>query len=232
MDGTTGMRAGARVGAVVVALVSAASLVLQYVILVRATVDTIGPALATLRFLSYFTILSNLLVTAVAVSAALPAEGRAGRWLRRERVRGGAALYIGVTGLVYVLILRHLWQPQGLQWWADSGLHYATPALYLLWWLGASGHGRLDWRDAGAWLAFPAAYAAWVAVRGAVTPEYPYPFIDVGALGWAKTGGNAGLVLAAFCVGGGLLVGLDRWLGARAVSALRQEPARRAGDRT
>lgn len=226
MDGAMGKWRGDRWGAVTVALVSAASLVLQYVILVRATADTIGPTLATVRFFSYFTILSNLLVTAVAMAAVVQAEGRAGCWLRRARVRGAAALYIGMTGLVYGLILRHLWQPQGLQWWADSGLHYVTPALYLLWWLLTPGHGRLGWRDAVAWLAFPALYATWVAARGAVVQEYPYPFIDVGALGWAKAGGNAGLMLLLFCMASGVLVEIDRRLGARLAPAWRREPAR------
>ena len=44
------------------ALVTVAALVLQYVLLVRSTLESIGPLPATVRFFSYFTILGNLLV--------------------------------------------------------------------------------------------------------------------------------------------------------------------------
>src|SRR5687768_3613277 len=133
MDAGTDLGPGGRRFAVVVALVSAASLLLQYVLLIRITLDTVGPVFATVRYFSYFTILANLLVTAIAVTAMFSSVGAAGRFLASPRVRGGVALYIGVTGIVYFTILRHLWQPQGAQWWADSGLHYATPVLYLSW---------------------------------------------------------------------------------------------------
>ncbi len=193
-----------------VALLAAAAVVLQYVLLLRAAPD--GAALATLRFLSYFTILSNL---AVVVACAVMASGRPS-WIASPRALGAVALYIAVTGLVYVLVLRHLWQPQGLQWWADSGLHYATPLAYLGWWLGLVPHARLRWRDLGAWLLFPLAYLAWTLLRGAWLGEYPYPFIDVGTLGLAGALRNAALVCVGFVVVGAALVVLDRLLGRRA----------------
>src|SRR5687768_14857613 len=74
----TGMRSNGRRFAAVVALVSAASLLLQYGLLIRITFDTIGPMFATVRYFSYFTILSNLLVTAVAVVAMSGDVGAAG----------------------------------------------------------------------------------------------------------------------------------------------------------
>jgi len=199
-----------RAFAAVVALVSATSLLLQYVLLVRLTLDTVGPAFATVRFLSYFTILSNLLVACVAGSAAFGADAR---WFARPGVRGGVAVYIAVTGTVYFLILRHLWQPQGAQWWADSGLHYATPALYLAWWLACVPHGRLDWRVLPRWLLFPLGYLLWTFARGAMVHEYPYPFIDVDQLGLATALRNSTGVLLLMLVAGTLLVLLDRALG-------------------
>lgn len=183
MEVGTGLSVGGRRLAAVVALVSAASLLLQYVLLIRLTFGTVGPVLATVRFFSYFTIISNLLVTAVAVAAISGGTGTAGRFLARPRVRGGVALYIGVTGIVYFTILRHLWQPQGAQWWADSGLHYATPVMYLSWWFACLPHGRLSWSDVPRWLVFPMAYLLWTFARGALVHEYPYPFLDVDQLG-------------------------------------------------
>lgn len=193
--------------------VAAGSLLLQYAILIRATQDTIGPGFATVRFFSYFTVLSNMLVVFATGSALLGSNARITDFFRRSAVKGGIALYIGVTGAIYFLILRHLWQPQGAQWWADTGLHYATPLLYLAWWLLGVRHGALRWGDIMRWLAFPLAYLLWTFLRGAWVHEYPYPFIDVGQLGWTAVIRNAAGILAAFLGLGAAFVAIDRRLG-------------------
>jgi hypothetical protein len=205
-----------RVCAGLVGSLALAALVLQYVLLVQLTRDNIGIALGTVRFLTYFTILSNI---AVALAAFTAATGRVD-FFAQARVRGAVALYIGVTGSIYFFILRHLWQPQGAQWWADTGLHYAVPLAYWAWWLACVPHGTLRWRDVAGWLLFPLAYVVWVFVRGAWLGEYPYPFIDVGQLGWAKVAINAVGVMVVFVALGVLIVGVDRVLGRRLASSL------------
>lgn len=200
-----------RVCAALVGLLSLAALVLQYVLILQLTRDNVGVVLGTVRFFSYFTILSNIAVMLVACTAA---AGRPGCFAQ-ARVRGAVALYIGVTGSIYFFILRHLWQPQGAQWWADTGLHYAVPLVYGAWWLACTPHGTLRWRDVAGWLLFPLGYVVWVFLRGAWVGEYPYPFIDVGQLGWARVGVNALGVMGVFVALGWVVVGLDRVLGRR-----------------
>lgn len=208
--------------AALVATIASMALLLQYVLLVGGTSDAAGVADVTVRFLSYFTILANTLAACVAGSAVIDPGGQ--RVFSRPGVRGAVALYIGVTGIIYVTILRHLWQPQGAQWWADTGLHYATPLLYVAWWLFAAGHGALQWRDAARWLLFPLAYLLWTFLRGHWVGEYPYPFIDVGALGMAMVLRNAGAMLGLFVMLGLLLVLLDRTLARRRPSRANASP--------
>lgn len=205
--------------AALVAAVAMFALVLQYVLLVGATRDTIGPVLATMRFFSYFTILSNLLVLLVTASAAFAPGSRWERWFARPVVRGAVALYIGVTFGIYATILHRLWQPQSAQWWADSALHYALPALYLLWWLFAVPHGALRWSDLLRWLLFPLAYVGWVFLRGAWVHEYPYPFLDPGLLDLRGVLHNCAGVCALFLALGAVLVAIDRWSGRAKPSA-------------
>jgi hypothetical protein len=202
--------------AALVAVVALASLVLQYVLILGVTRENIGPALATLRYFSYFTILSNIAVVLAVTHAALARPG----FFSRLAVRGGVALYIAVTGGIYFFVLRHLWNPQGAQWWADTGLHYAVPLLYLMWWLACVPHGGLSWRQLGSWLAFPALYVAWAFLRGAWVHEYPYPFIDVAQLGWPNVLMNSAGMLLLFVVVGLVLIGLDRWLARRPRASL------------
>ncbi|KQY51763.1 Pr6Pr family membrane protein [Lysobacter sp. Root494] len=208
----------ARTSAALVAAVAAFALVLQYVLLVGATLGTIGPVLATVRFFSYFTILSNLLVLLITATFAFMPESGLGRWFARPLVRGAVALCIGVTFAIYATILRVLWEPQGAQWWADSSLHYAVPVLYLLWWLFAVPHGVLRWSDVLRWLLFPLVYLCWVFLRGAWVNEYPYPFLDLGAVPLPDVLRNCAGVFVVFLALGAVLVAIDRW-SARAKAA-------------
>ena len=203
----------ARVLAALVAAVATFALVLQYVLLIRLTLDTIGPLLATVRFFSYFTILSNLLVLLVTATFAFAPGSAPGRWFARPVVRGAVALYIGVTFGIYATILQALWEPQGAQWWADSSLHYAVPVLYLSWWLFAVPHGTLRWSDLPRWLLFPLAYVGWVFLRGAWVHEYPYPFLDLGVIALPAVLRNCAGVFALFLLLGAVLVAIDRWSG-------------------
>jgi hypothetical protein len=75
--------------------------------------------------------------------------------------------------------------------------------------------GRLRWRDVWAWLAFPAFYSAASLIRGALIQVYPYPFIDVSALGYQRVLGNTALLFAGFLVLGLMFVAIDRVMGRR-----------------
>jgi hypothetical protein len=57
-------------------------------------------------------------------------------------------------------------------------------------------------------------YLAFVVIRGQWSGFYPYPFIDVGGLGYARTALNACGVMLVFVAFGGLAVGIG-WLSAR-----------------
>ncbi|HYQ24329.1 Pr6Pr family membrane protein [Stenotrophomonas sp.] len=187
--------------AALTALVAALSLVLQYLLLLRGSV---GSAVATLRFFGYFTIPSNL---GVCLGGARLASGRA----LRAPVAAVLALCIGVTGLIYVLALQGLWQPAGLQWWVDMGLHYAVPALYLAGWLLLLPHGGLRWRALGAVMLVPVAYLGWAMVVTALTGQAPYPFLEWKRLGAAAFALNLLRVAGVFVLGWTLLWALDRW---------------------
>lgn len=196
-----------------VAVLAWVALVLQFVLLLAHTHDTIGPLLGAIRYFSYFTILSNIVVAVVCSKAAFGFAVRVDGFFSTARVRGAAALYIAVTGGIHVTVLRTLWQPQGTQWLADVLLHYAVPALYLLLWLVFAPKGRLRWSDALRWLLFPLLYLLWTFWRGMWAHEYPYPFLDVGALGLPMVLRNACGIFGLFLALGLVLVAIDHALG-------------------
>ncbi|MGF6496319.1 hypothetical protein ABIE56_004523 [Luteibacter sp. 621] len=192
--------------AVIVAAVAWPALMLQYWLMLWSG----PPGEETVRFLSFFTILSNLLVALVAGSAATGGNWAVWRIWRGPRVRGLAALSITVTCLVYATVLQGQWHPQGPQLLADRSLHYAVPLLYVFWWVVLLPHGALRWADALRWLAFPGLFALWTFARGAVVHEYPYPFMDVTRLGYGEVLLNTGMVGAVFLVIGLIYVALDK----------------------
>lgn len=209
------LRPGGRRFAALVAGVAVAALVLRYGLALAAARGDVGPARATARYLGDFTVLSNGLVALTAGFAAAASQRPLARLLARPGARGGVALYVVVTCGLYFLVLRHLWRPHGLQWWADAGLHYAVPLLYLVWWTCAIDHGHLNRRHLLLWLLFPLAYLVWAIARGAWTGESPYPFLDADALGVAAVAADAVAGLAVFLLVGLAMLRIDRAFGRR-----------------
>ena len=183
------------------------SLVALVAIAVQSTVIPDGPGTVTGTIwimAGYFTILTNLLV---AVSAgAMAATGRAlpPGWL------GGLTLWIAIVGVVYHTMLADLWDPQGLAWWADQGLHSATPAITFLWWLAFAPKSGLGVRHAALWLIWPLVYVAYALIRAQFTRAYPYPFIDLNTLSLGAFAANVAGLSVGFFLGGLALVGLAR----------------------
>ncbi|WP_439518214.1 Pr6Pr family membrane protein [Hydrogenophaga sp.] len=187
-----------------VALVAWFGLLLQLALTIRLVLSQGGTvAGALLIYFGYFTVLTNLLV---AVSLSVPA-----RALRSPGVATGVAVSIALVGLAYHLLLRHVWNPQGLQWIADVTLHYATPLLCVLHWWWVVPPVRHAWHAPAVWAAWPLAYLVYALLRGHWLQSYPYPFIDVMALGYAQSLVNALGLLAAFLLMGMGFVAVARW---------------------
>lgn len=195
-----------RTAAALLALVGWATLVLQYCLSMRAAgVMGLSQVEGTIRFFSYFTIQSNILVALVLTAFSI--KSSPDEWLVHPFVRSAVAVYIAMVGLVYLALLRHLWMPQGAQWIADVTLHYLMPAGYLMFWLTCVRKSGLRWYDPLLWLIYPLFYLGFVLVRGKMSGFYPYPFIDAKTLGYAGVAANtAGLLIVCAALGGCLVV--------------------------
>jgi hypothetical protein len=203
-----------RIYAAIGALLGWFALALQlYLMLVQAP----GPERlgAVITFFSFFTILTNILTALVFSAVALQPKGGWGRWLRQPSVQAATAVYIAIVGMVYQLLLRQLWNPQGAQWVADVLLHSIIPVGYMLYWLLFAPRAGLSWRDAVIWLGYPGVYLVYTLARGAVSGLYPYPFLDVKVLGYAGALTRAAGFLLVFLGMGLLVVAVGRWMRSR-----------------
>lgn len=168
--------------------------VLQYALMVSHK----DPLAQTVKFFSFFTILSNILVGTALAAAALAPESRLGVWARRAGTRVAAGVYIGVTALVYHVLLAGLWDPKGWQLVADTLLHTVTPLLFLADLLVPPPREAARWDQAWKALALPFAFGAWTLVHGALSGWYPYPFLNVAKRGYPSVLVTMALMAAGF----------------------------------
>lgn len=167
------------------------------------------------KFLSFFTIVTNTLVAVALACAVSRRQSAAHRFFRSPAVCAGIATSIVLVSLAYNLLLRHLWSPQGWQWLADELLHDVMPLLFLGYWLIYVPKGTLGLRHLLAWMLYPILYFGWVLLRGHLFGDYLYPFLDIGTLGVRAALLNALGVLAGFVGIGLVIVLIDRLRSAR-----------------
>ncbi len=181
-----------------------------YIMLVDPALSDFTPVQRIVKFFSFFTILTNLLVAlSLTVFLLLPQSGL-GKFFSRPSVKSAIALYIAIVGIVYNLALRQLWNPEGFQLIADVILHTAIPIMYVVYWFIFVPKGELNWTNPISWLIYPLIYFPYVVIRGALTNHNPYYFIDASQLGYSAVLFNAVMLAVGFFVLGEIFVGIDK----------------------
>jgi hypothetical protein len=166
---------------------------------------------ALVKLLSYFTILTNGLVALCYVADFIQAKRRERPSPTRIRNRSGVAVSIVMVGLGYELLLRRHQHFEGWPFVANFMVHDATPFLFIIYWTCFTPKGALRWRDPLFWILYPAIYLPSVLAYAAATSSYPYPFLDVGRIGWSRAVWHGTQLLIAFAVMAWLLVMVDRF---------------------
>jgi hypothetical protein len=185
------------------------ALVLQYGLIVSRGGDG-GVIGATTSYFSYFTILSNIVATAVFLALASGAKKAASKGLASPPARAASALYLSNVAVVYHAVLASQWDPQGLQRLADIILHTAMPLAAIIDWLFFAPKQDLRAMMIPYWLFLPTVFGVYTLARGAVTGVYPYPFLRVTELGYPAVLMNMAGLLAAFALAGALMIVLGR----------------------
>nr|WP_246257290.1 Pr6Pr family membrane protein [Pararobbsia alpina] len=138
------------------------------------------------RLSSYLT---NLTMLAVAISfscVAMRVRFAPARFFRKSTVLTAVVVYVVFVGVAYNTLLRHLWTPSGYRALLNELMHTVIPLLCALYWLLFVPRFHLLLRDSLFWLVYPLCYLLITFWRGSETDFYPYPFIDVGALGYER----------------------------------------------
>jgi hypothetical protein len=178
------------------------------------------PSVATrvLRYFSYFTVESNLLVgfTAATLAWRPDCDGRVWRVLRIEALFG-----IAVTGVVYSTLLRGVVDLHGASAVTNALVHYVAPLMAVIGWLLFGPRPRITENTLVVSLVWPAFYVVYTLIHGAASKWYPYPFVDVTKHGYVNVLRN-GVGLNVLLVGIGALF---MWLDHKLPAAPRPEAA-------
>lgn len=184
--------------------------VIAQLVLIMAN-STSGILTTFIRFISFFTILTNTLVAICFTSITLFSDSR----FKKPALIAAITVYITVVGIVYNLLLRQVWDPQGMQKVVDELLHTVVPVLCIIYFIVFVPGEKLPWKTALGWLIYPFVYSVYTLIRGAIVTEYPYPFIDVGVLGYNQALINCFFILIGFLLVSFAVIGAGRLKKAR-----------------
>ncbi|WP_223607502.1 Pr6Pr family membrane protein [Chryseobacterium sp. OSA05B] len=163
----------------------------------------------TARFFSYFTILTNLLVTVYFTYQALrntPSKPE------NSGILSAVTVYILMVGLIYQILLRQTWNPEGMQRIADETLHTIIPVLVLVYWCCYENKNALNYRMIPKWAVYPLLYFIYILIQGPFSGFYPYPFIDVSQFGILKVLINAFWIVLFFATLSAILIRIGKSL--------------------
>lgn len=196
----------------IIALLGWFALIAQLFIFINTSALPTGEVI--IRYFSYFTIDTNIIVALCSATLLLHRGQTETSFIAKQSTLTAAVLYILVVGIVYNTVLRPIWDPQGLQKLVDELLHSIVPAAFLLYWVFFVPKDKLQWKHAFYWMIYPAIYGAFVLTRGyfAEPRFYPYPFIDISALGVSRGIINSALFTLIFFFGSFFFIWIGRIL--------------------
>jgi len=189
------------------AAVIAAALVVQVVLLASEAASPPG-ATRYIRFVSYFTVQSNVLVLLSLIGLLLRPTGPSGMLWRVIRLDG--MLGIVITGLVYNTVLAGLEDLAGARQYVNLSLHAVSPLMAVIGWLVLGPGARFTTRVLAWAMIWPIAWLVYTFVHGGISRWYPYPFLDADRLGVGRAVVQSGVVAVIGVALGALLVLVDR----------------------
>lgn len=154
------------------------TLIAQYIIFVKNSETNV--LVTNLKFFTYFTILSNLMVTLFYSFCLFYKKSQLISYTNQITI----VIYITIVAIVYNCILRFIWNPNGLSKILDELLHVINPVLFIIIWFKNNNRYQIPYRYIFKILIFPLFYLSLVLILGFFIKHYPYPFLDVNTIGY------------------------------------------------
>lgn len=160
------------------------AIITQFVLMIQNRQTEIFETI--IRFFSFFTILTNILVALFFTTQVFTKTKEYLSFLNSKSSLTAITTFILVVGIVYQIVLRPIWNPQGLQKIVDELLHTIIPFLVLIYWTLYVQKNELQFKSIVKWLFYPLLYFIYILIRGHFSKFYPYPFSNVSELGYGQ----------------------------------------------
>src|SRR5260370_11603348 len=131
--------------------------------------------LDAVHYLTFFTIDSNLIATVLVLAGG--SLWRSPRAETLDVLRGGAVVYMSITGVVFAVLLSGTNVDTAIPW-VNSVVHEVMPMVIVADWLLDPPEKRLTFKQGLLWLSYPAAWIVYELIRGSITGRYHYPFLN------------------------------------------------------
>lgn len=164
---------------------------------------------STVKFFSFMTILTNILVTLTYLIPLVSPGSKWSLYFNKPIVQSGVLVYILIVGIIYHFMLADIWDPKGMEKFVDILLHYVMPALYLLYWIFFTEKGKQNLINCIKWLIYPFIYIIYILIRGQISGMYPYPFINVSKFGFDVVLKNILFITIGYIVIGLVIIFFD-----------------------
>jgi hypothetical protein len=194
--------------AAVTGLTALAAIVLQLYSNIAINKAGLTVAEHLLRFFTFFTILTNLLIGICCVSVAAGVNN----FFTKINMLNAAVVYITIVGIIYNVVLRGQFVLTGVDKFLNEVLHVVVPVLYIIYWVLFVPKNNLQWKNALPWIWYPLIYLGIILIRGAISNYYPYPFVDVKTIGYSNALLNSFFVTLAFLFISFLFIGIAKML--------------------
>jgi hypothetical protein len=179
--------------ALIFCLIGWFALIGQYYLIIENRTTSVLEA--NFRFFTYFTILTNIIVSIYLTLVAFKKQTN-----ENSGILTAITVYITIVGFIYQIILRGTWEPKGFQRIIDELLHSIIPVLMIIFWYLFENKKALKYSQIPKWTIFPILYLIVILIRGNFSGFYPYPFVDVGSFGLMKVLINS-LWITVFFIG-------------------------------
>ena len=179
-----------------IALLGWFAVITQYILIMVHRIASIPET--TIRFFSFFTILTNILVAVYMTQLFIGFVSKTKNSALPITYLTQLTVYITIVGFVYQVALRHIWNPQGLDRIVDELLHTLIPLAIIIYWYLDESKKYDSYKNIPKWLIYPVCYLVFILIRGHFSVYYPYPFINVNQIGIQLAGINAALLILFF----------------------------------
>lgn len=169
---------------IVYATIGWLALILSYIFVLNGVHHSYGPFQGMFNTLKLFTMQTNLFVLLWATMAVRNKMFGEKNPLDKPILRGAMAVYITVTGIVFLTLLRVDYREDGVRNIIHMVTHYFVPVAYIIDWLLTEKRGVYRFSYILYWLIYPLLYGAIYLVYGLVSGAYAYPFMDIDAIGY------------------------------------------------